>query len=77
MRPPCKFSRRDGALAAGDLAGLEATGADIGLALVAVDDDGDALDVRLERTVDDAVGVADGVTSNRVLTAELTNLRHG
>ena len=77
MRPPCKFSRRDSALAAGDLAGLEATGADVGLALVAVDDDGDALDVRLERTVDDAVGVADGVTSNRVLTVELTNLRHG
>ena len=76
MRPPCKFSRRDSALAAGDLAGLEATGADVGLALVAVDDDGDALDVRLERTVDDAVGVADAATGHGVLTANFTNLGH-
>ena len=76
MRPPCKFSRRDSALAAGDLAGLEATGADVGLALVAVDDDGDALDVRLERTVDDAVGVADGAAEHRVLTADFANLGH-
>ena len=77
MRPPCKFSRRDSALAAGDLAGLQAAGADVGLLLVAVDDDGDTLNVGLERTGDGAVGVADGTTSNRVLTAELTNLRHG
>lgn len=75
-RPPCRSTDFAHVLAAGDLAGLQAAGADVGLLLVAVDDDGDTLNVGLERTGDGAVGVADGTTSNRVLTAELTNLRH-
>ena len=52
-------------LAAGNLAGLEATRADVGLATVTVNDDGDALDVRLERAVHHTVGVADGMTRQR------------
>ena len=63
-------------LAAGNLAGLEATGADVGLASVAVNDDGDALNVGTELTSHDTVGVADGTTGNGVLAAELTNLGH-
>ena len=38
--------------------------------------DGDLLDVRTERTVRDAVGVADATTSRGCLTANFANLGH-
>ena len=63
-------------LAAGNLAGLKATRADVGLTTVTVNHDGDALDVGLERAVHHTVGVADGMTGNGVLAAELTDLGH-
>lgn len=69
-------SQLKGRLAAGNLAGLEATGANVGLTGVTVDDNGDALDVGAELAGNSTVGVADGTTSDRVLTAELTNLGH-
>ena len=69
-------SQLKGRLAAGNLAGLEATGANVGLTGVAVDNDGDTLDVGAELAGHRTVGVADGTTSNGVLTAELTNLGH-
>ena len=64
-------------LGASHLAGLEAVGADVHLAAMTVDHAVDALDVGAERTVGDAVRVADGATSNGVLTADLTNFGHG
>ena len=64
------------ALAAGDVALLEAARADVHLLRVAVLEDGDALDVGLELAVHGAVGVADGTTSNGVLAADITYLRH-
>ena len=63
-------------LGTGDLAGLQAVGADVHLATMTVDDDVHALDVGTELTDGDAVRVANGATSNGVLTADLTNLRH-
>ena len=73
---PLRATMRQKKLAAGNLAGLEAPGADVQLLTLAVDDDGDALDVRLERTADGAVRVANRATSNGVLTADITDLRH-
>ena len=59
------------------LAGLHALGADVGLAHMAVLIlDGDLLDVRTERAVRDAMGVADATTSNRGFTANFANLGH-
>lgn len=63
-------------LGAGNLAGLEARGADVHLLLVAVHDDGDVLDVRTELAVGDAVRVADRTTGDGVLAADGANLRH-
>ena len=59
-----------------NLAGLEAGGADVHLLALAVDHAVDALDVGTELTVGHAVGVADGATSNGVLTANLANFGH-
>ena len=74
-RPPYeRYVTRN--LAAGNLARLEAARADVGLATVTVDNDRDALDVGLERAVHHTVGVADGMTGNGVLAAELTDLGH-
>ena len=63
-------------LGTGNLAGLEAVGADVHLATMTVNDNVHTLDVGTELTDGDAVRVADGATSNRVLTADLTNLGH-
>ena len=43
---------------------------------MAVDNDGGALNVGAELTVDRTVGVADRATSDSMLTADLANLRH-
>ena len=64
------------ALAADDLAGLHAGSADVHLAGLAVDDDGNLLNVRTEGTIGYAVGVADAATGHGVLTANFTNLGH-
>lgn len=63
-------------LRTGDLAGLEAGGADVHLLALAIHHAVDALDVGAERTVGHAVGVADGATSNGVLTADFANFGH-
>lgn len=63
-------------LGARDLAGLEAGGADVHLATMTVDDDVDALDVRTELAVGDAVRVADGTAGDGVLTADFANFGH-
>ena len=58
-------------LRAGDLAGLHALGADVGLADMALGVlDGDLLDVGTEPTVRHAVGMADVTTGNGALTAD-------
>ena len=74
----CKqtFVQRGKCLGASHLLGLEAAGAHVHLAAHAVDDNVDALDVGTELTVGDAVGVADGATSNGVLTADFANYGH-
>ena len=74
----CKqtFVQRGECLGAGHLLGLEAAGAHVHLATDAVHDDVHALDVRTELTVGDAVRVADGATSNGVLTADFANFGH-
>jgi hypothetical protein len=59
-----------------DVALLEAAGADVLLDGLAILEDGDALDVGLELADDGAVGVANRATSNSVLTADITYLRH-
>ena len=71
-----RLSKGKGTLGAGHFLGLEAAGAHVHLATVAVDHDMHALDVRTERTVGNAVGVADGATSNGVLTADFANFGH-
>ena len=71
-----KFVQREGTLGAGHLLGLEAARAHVHLAAGTVNDDVDALDVRTELTVGDAVRVADGATSNGVLTADFANFGH-
>lgn len=63
-------------LRTGHLAGLEARGADVHLLALAIHHAVDALDVGAERTVGHAVGVADGATSNGVLTADFANFGH-
>lgn len=63
-------------LGTSDLAGLKAGSADVHLATVTVDNDIDALDVGAELTDRDAVRVADGATSNGVLTADFANFGH-
>ena len=70
------LKKRQPLLGAGNLAGLEARGADVHLLLVAVDDNGDVLDVRTELTVGDAVRVADRTAGDSVLAANGANLRH-
>ena len=74
----CKqtFVQRGECLGASHLLGLKAAGAHVHLATHAVDDNVHALDVRTELTVGDAVGVADGATSNGVLTADFANFGH-
>lgn len=64
------------ALAANDVALLEAARANISLLTMTINHNGDALNVGLEGTSHGAVRVANGTTSNSVLTAEITNLRH-
>ena len=64
-------------LGTSDLTGLQAGGADVHLAAGAVHNNIDALDVGTELTDGNAVRVADGATSNGVLTADLANFGHG
>ncbi len=59
-------------LPADEVALLKAPGADVQLLALAVDNDGDALDVGLERTGNRAVGVADGTTGNGVLLPQIS-----
>ena len=64
-------------LRAGDLAGLHALRADVGLADMTLSVlDGDLLDVGTEPAVRHAVGMADAATSDGALTANFANLRH-
>ena len=63
-------------LGARDLAGLHARRAHVHLANLTVIQNGDFLDVGTERTLADAMGVADATTGHRVLTANFTNLGH-
>ena len=66
-----------GNLGALDLAGLHATGADVGLTdMAVVVTDGDFLDIGLEPTVRHAVRMAHVTTGRGLLTANLANLRH-
>ena len=65
------------ALGTGDLARLQAGGADVHLLLVTVNNHANALDVRTELAVGDTVGVADRTASDRVLAADCAYLRHG
>ena len=71
-----RLSKGEGALGTSHLLGLEAAGAYVHLAAVTVDDNVHTLDVRAELTVGDAVRVADGATSNGVLTADFANFGH-
>lgn len=84
-RAPCmQISSQEGGaasatpehLGAGHLAGLEAVGAYVHLLALAIDHAVHALDVGTELTVGHAVGVADGATSNGVLTADFANFGH-
>ena len=61
---------------ASEVALLEATGANVHLALLTILHDGDTLDVGTEPAVGHLVGVADGTTGHRVLAANFTYLRH-
>ena len=64
-------------LAADDLAGLQALGADVGLVLVAVRlYNRDALDVGAESAVGHTMGMADAATSNGMLTTNRANFGH-
>ena len=63
-------------LSANDLAGLQALGADIGLANMTIITNGDLLHIGAEHAVGNAMRVADAATSNRGLTANFANLRH-
>ena len=66
-----------GWLRAGDLAGLHAAGADVGLADVALlVADRDLLHVRTEHAVGHAMRVADATARRGRLTANFANLRH-
>ena len=62
------------ALAACNLSGLKATGADIHLFALSVNNDGNALDIWLKCAGHRAMRVRDRTTSNSVFTAEITNL---
>jgi len=64
------------ALAAGDVALLEAARADVHLTLVTIHDNGNTLDVGTELAVDGTERVGDRTASDRVLAADLTNLGH-
>lgn len=63
-------------LVASNLAGLEATGANIHFLALAIDNDSNTLDVWLKGAGHSTVRVGDGATGNGVLTAEITDLRH-
>ena len=62
------------ALAACNLTGLKATGTDIHLFALSVNNDGNALDIWLKCAGHRAMRVGDRTTSNSVFTAEITNL---
>ena len=70
------MSKGEGTLGAGNLLSLEAAGANVHLATTTVNNNVYTLDVGTEGTVGDAVGVADGATSNGVLTADFANFGH-
>ena len=62
--------------AANDLAGTEATGANIHLLRPAVNDDVNALDVGRPATLGLAVGVADQIAGHDTFVADFTVLTH-
>ena len=64
------------ALAADEVALLEAAGADVELFALAVNDDTNALDVGFEGALDLALRVRDGTTGNGMLAADIANFRH-
>ena len=63
-------------LVAGNLARLEATGANIHLLALAIDNDSNTLNVWFKGAGHRTGRVGDGATGNGVLTAEITDLRH-
>lgn len=63
-------------LCANDLAGLQALGADVGLADMAVVVNRDFLHIGAERAIGYLMRMADATTGNRSLTANFANLRH-
>lgn len=63
-------------LATSDVALLQAPRAHVHLALVAIHDHGDALDVWTELAIYRAERVCNGTTGNGMLAADLTNFRH-
>ena len=75
-RPFLQCSGLPQTLAACQVALLQATGADVHLALVSVLYDGDALNIGTELAVDRAERVGNRTTGNRMLAADLTNLGH-
>lgn len=62
--------------AANDLAGTEATGANVHLLRLAIDDNAHALDVGSPTTLGLAIGMADEVTRHDTLFADFTILAH-
>lgn len=64
-------------LGTSDLTGLKASSAYVHLTTSTVNNNVNTLNVRTELADGDAVGVADGATSNRVLTADFANFGHG
>lgn len=63
-------------LCALDVTSLEALGAYVSTLDLAIELDGDLLDVRTEGTIRDAMRVADVTTSARCFTADLTYFGH-
>ena len=63
-------------LAANDLSGFEAFGADVGLVGVAIRHDGEFLDIRLDHAVSDAMRVADVAPGGRMFATDRTDLGH-
>lgn len=64
--------KRKGCLASDEVSFFQAAGANVNLGFLSVLQHGDFLDIGLKFAVGNAVGVADGMTSNRVLSADIT-----
>lgn len=64
--------KRKSCLASDEVSLLQTTRANVNLCFLSVLQHGDFLDIGLKFAVGNAVGVADGMTSNRVLSADIT-----